>query len=96
MTPQNKLHVDLTEIGRIDVICKCGSVMTIPIPKDNLRDHFSCVGCNERLWEGEHDQTYLRVLGMMRSLSNWNRHAPNANFTVGFSLDASHVSPDKD
>ena len=95
MTPQNKVLIDLIEIGRLDVTCKCGSIMTLQLPKQDLREFVSCVGCNERLWDGIHDQTYIRVLGIMRSMSNWKEIASSAKFSLGFSLDASRVEGDE-
>jgi len=88
MTPQQIIRIDAKELTALEVRCKCGSTMTLPLQR-NLRERLSCVGCNTQLWSGEmeQDKTYFTVLGLIRSLSLWN-DLDQKQFSLGFSLPA--------
>jgi hypothetical protein len=85
MTPKTLVATDLAEIPGLTVSCECGGSLSIPIPKDNLARHFRCPGCNAMLWKDNNDKTYLYVLDLMRSLSNWKRSRHTA-FQLGFTI----------
>jgi hypothetical protein len=87
MTAQSLLRIDLTEISSLEITCvECGAVFTLPLPKDKVPPSWNCVSCNTRLWDGEQDKVYLRLLGVMRSLSNWKEWPEPKKFSIGFSL----------
>lgn len=87
MTAQRLLRIDLTEIVSLEITCaECGAIFTLPLPKDKVSQPWNCIGCNTRLWDGEQDSAYVRLLGIVRSLSNWKQLADPKRFTIGISL----------
>lgn len=87
MMVQNILRIDLTEIPALEITCeKCGAMLSIPFPKQDVSQHWECLGCNTRLWDGEQDQAYVRLLGIVRSLNNWKQLQPPRKFNIGVSL----------
>jgi hypothetical protein len=87
MTAQSLLRIDITEIPAIEITCnKCSAMLSIPLPKQDVSESWNCLSCNTRLWHGEQDKVYLRLLGIMRSLSNWKEWQAPKNFSIGFSL----------
>jgi len=98
MTPRSSLRVDFKEIQAIEVRCKCGSVTSIPVPRNSFEiQHFTCVGCNSMLWFAETPGgAYRKVKALIDSISAWHS-VEAAPFTLGFSLEASdHDSRAKD
>jgi hypothetical protein len=85
MTPRTVVATDFAEIPSLTVSCECGGSLTIPIPNDSLARHAKCPGCNAMLWKDNNDKTYLYVLDLMRSLSNWKRSG-HAAFKLGFAI----------
>jgi hypothetical protein len=92
MTPQHLLAIDFKEIRGLTVTCKCAASFTLPLPQSNLREHVQCMGCNKTLWGGAEDPRYVRLLGMTRSLTNW-QGLEQQEIMVGFSVlePAEHV-----
>jgi hypothetical protein len=87
MTAQSLLRIDLTEILALEITCnKCSAMLSIPLPKQDVSQSWNCLSCNTRLWDGEQDKVYLRLLGIMRSLSNWKEWPESKKFNIGFSL----------
>jgi len=87
MTAQSLLRIDLTEITALEITCKkCGAMLSIPLPKLDVSQSWDCLGCNTRLWDGDQDQAYIRLLGLMHSLSKWKQLPDPKKFAVGFSL----------
>ena len=71
MTAQHLLACDFKEIRNLLIKCRCGGALTIPLPQVNLREHVHCMGCDKALWGGPEDPRYVRLLGLIRSLTNW-------------------------
>ena len=91
MTPQQIVRFDLREIPSLEVRCKCGAVISLPLDKPtSLREHLACAGCNETLWKGrmEQDKVFFHLQNLVSAVSLWKEIQPD-KFTVGFSL----VSP---
>jgi hypothetical protein len=86
MTQRHVLTVDFKDIKALEVTCKCGGKLTIPVPKDSLPTHIKCAGCNERLWDGPDTRDFQFVSGFLVVLSAAQRHDDNI-FRLGFSLD---------
>jgi hypothetical protein len=85
MTPQRFISVDFKEIRSLVMTCKCGAALTIPLPQNNLREHVHCMGCDKMLWGGSEDPRYVRLLGLTRSLSNW-QGLEQQDVIAGFSI----------
>ncbi len=85
MMAQRLLAIDFKEIRSLAITCKCGASLTVPLPQSNLREHTQCMGCNTLLWGGGEDPVYVRLLGLTRSLSNW-QGLEQQDITVGFSI----------
>jgi hypothetical protein len=88
MTPKSLIHVDLTEITSLEIAChKCGSTFTIPLPKEDMPNAARCLGCATPLWSYTED-TYTVVMGLFRTLSEFQKEAKNKKFpfSLGFSL----------
>jgi hypothetical protein len=85
MTPQNLIAVDFKEIRSLSIACKCGASLTLPLPQATVREHVHCMGCNKPLWGGAEDPRYVRLLGLTRSLSNW-QGLEQQDLTIGFSI----------
>jgi len=88
MTPYSVTIVNFDEIPVVEIVCKCGSRISLPLPNHNLPHYVQCVGCNAQLWESEQDQNFIRTVGVLRSLSNW-KDLPNKKFSLEFSLKQS-------
>jgi hypothetical protein len=89
MTAQHLIAFDFKEIRKLVVTCKCGGSLAIPLPQVNLREHVHCMGCDKPLWGGPEDPRYVRVLGLIRSLTGW-QGLEQQDIVVGFSI----VEPD--
>jgi len=85
MTAQRLIACDFKEIRKLVFTCKCGGSLTIPLPQGNLREHVQCIGCTKELWGGAEDPRYVRLLGLMRSLTNW-QGLEQQEIAVGFSI----------
>ena len=90
MTPQNVMIANIEEIPALDIVCKCGSRISIPLPmrNTNLQPFIECIGCNARLWDADHEQGYLRTLALLRSLSQWHE-LQSKKFAIEFSIKQS-------
>lgn len=89
MSPKQVLTIGVDELKVFEISCAgCGSQITVPLPRKELPPIFDCPGCNKRLWqnyEANPDQTYVRLLGIIRSLSNWqelNSERVKASFSL--------------
>jgi hypothetical protein len=85
MTPQRFVGIDFKEIRNLSITCKCGALFTVRLPQQNLREHAQCMGCDTPLWSGQEDRRYIRLLGLLRSISNW-QDLQQDNLAVGFSI----------
>ena len=89
MTAQQVIHFDLNEIPALEVRCRCGSVISLPLNKPTiLRETLACAGCNETLWrhsEMEKDKAFMYLNQLVRTLSTWREVQPK-QFSIGFSL----------
>jgi len=87
MTPQQIIRFDLNEIPALEVRCKCGAVISLPLTTRILRERLACAGCNEMLWLGrtEQDKIFLLLQNLISALSMWRELQPS-QFSVGFSL----------
>ena len=66
------LHIDFKEMTEFEVACSaCSAKFAVPLPKANLPAYMNCLGCGARLWEGEQDPSYMRMLSVMRAMSAW-------------------------
>lgn len=73
MSPQHLMAVDFKEVRNITISCKCGASVTMPLPQHNLPEHMRCFGCGQQMWGGQEDQRFIRILGLARSLTNWQQ-----------------------
>src|ERR1700730_8464906 len=86
MTLQTVIHVDVTEIPALDIVCKkCKSGFVISLPKQDIASGARCPGCGIKLWNAE-EITFAALTGIMRTLSAWQEEAKGMPFTLGFSL----------
>src|SRR5690242_16887404 len=66
------LHIDFKEMTEFEVACStCSAKFAVPLPKATLPAYMNCLGCGARLWEGEQDPAFVRMLSLMRTLSAW-------------------------
>ena len=66
------LHIDFKEMTEFEVACSaCSAKFAVPLPKASLPAYMNCLGCGARLWEGEQDPSYMRMLSLMRAMSAW-------------------------
>jgi hypothetical protein len=89
MTPKQITVVDFSEIKEVSIRCRCGTSFTLPISKEvkhvPIVQH--CFGCGVALWSGDHDQRFVHLLGLIRSLASWNE-GENRGFDLSFSLES--------
>jgi RNase P subunit RPR2 len=89
MTPQHVVRFDLNEIPALEVRCKCGAVISLPLTAPtSLRERLACAGCNETLWQGrmEDDRVFHHLQNLVSAISMWKELEPKQKFSVGFSL----------
>lgn len=99
MTPRTITTIDFREITSIEIRCKCGAIVTLPLPKFGLQDGLACPGCHEVLWRinvaiGGPTEGGSEVMNLMRSISDWQQ-VQRAPFTLQFSLVTSDHASDK-
>jgi hypothetical protein len=90
MTPKQVVTVDFLEIIKVEVTCKCGAGLILPVPHANVGafmppKHYECLGCKEILWSGDNDQRLIRLVGLVRSLGFW-RELKDPGFSLSFSI----------
>jgi len=97
MTPRSVIAIDFKEIKAVEIRCKCGAVISLPLPNTDLSEHLACMGCNNTLWFAKADGSpHGKVHALMRAIGIWQQ-VENAPFTLGFSLEVSaHASGGKD
>jgi hypothetical protein len=88
MTPQTVTTFDFIEIPALEIVCNCGSRISIPLPQQDLPESADCLGCKRQLWGSAQDQSRLRVLGMLKSFTSW-RDLQNKKFALEFSIKQS-------
>jgi hypothetical protein len=90
MTAKNVLNVSFSEIGKVEITCKCGAALVFPVPQKDISGYFppanfDCLSCKRRLWDGENDQRFLRLVGIIRCLAYW-QELKDPGFGLSFSL----------
>jgi RNase P subunit RPR2 len=90
MTPKQVIDVNFSEISKVEITCdKCGAALAFPIPQENGQNYppnsYACLACNAVLWNGVHDERYLRVYNLFDSLAHW-RALRSQGFSLSFSL----------
>jgi len=45
MTPQTVTTFDFIEIPALEIVCNCGSRISIPLPQQDLPESADCLGC---------------------------------------------------
>jgi hypothetical protein len=94
MTPTSIVSADFIEIGAVDIHCKCGGVVSIPIPlplqglKEKIPTSFSCPSCNIQLWN-DNSPAYNHILQLLTALGDWKRDKEKSKFWLGFTLPSS-------
>src|ERR1700693_3974389 len=92
MTPRHVIRVDFREIRAVEVHCKCGAIMSLPLPKTSINLHVDCMACNATLWYEEMEGgPYSKVQALMRSLSAWQQVEVRP-FSLQFYLEAGDAS----
>jgi hypothetical protein len=85
MSPIHRISADFKELRAVEVTCAgCGAVFSIRLT-ENLGQNAICLGCNRRLWDGDEDQSYRRVRGLVTMLYQWKQQEDRL-FKLGFSL----------
>jgi hypothetical protein len=73
MTAQQLFSADFREIPAIELTCKCGGAISIPMPKKLIGQALKCPGCHESFWENSDDPLYQIVAKIVSGLSDWKR-----------------------
>lgn len=86
MTPKKLFSADFREIPAIELRCKCGGSISIPLPRNlQPRRDLECPGCYERFWKTDTDPAYRAVATILAGLSDWKK-LNNQDFNLGFSI----------
>jgi uncharacterized paraquat-inducible protein A len=96
MTPTTATRIDLRELPTLDIRCnKCGSVVSLTLPRDNAAQDLSCAGCETVLWRYQ-EPAHTAVTGLLRTISHWKSSGNGMPFTLGFSLASVRAANEKD
>jgi hypothetical protein len=91
MTAQKLFSADFREIPSIELTCKCGGAVSIPMPKKLIGQKLECPGCHDSFWESSDDDLYQIVAKIVSGVSEWKRLDSQASKDVklsrlGFSI----------
>jgi hypothetical protein len=91
MTAKNVLNISFSEIGKVEITCKCGAAFIFPVPQEKGQKYpptpYTCLGCGIELWNGIHDERYSRVYKLIESLALWQT-LKSKEFDLSFSLNS--------
>ena len=73
MTAQKMFSAGFREIPSVELVCKCGGAVSIPVPKNLIGQKVECPGCHEPFWENSNDHLYKIVAKIVAGLSDWKR-----------------------
>jgi len=85
MTPQKLFSADFREIPSVELTCKCGGSVSIPMPRHLLGHSLECPGCHENFWKNSEDHLYRTVATILSGLSEWKR-LDSKEIKLGFSI----------
>jgi hypothetical protein len=85
MTPQTLVNIDFAEIASIEITCRCGGRLTVPLPTLKLSEKLKCPGCTTPLWNEDHDARYNAATGVAEAISVWKK-LNHDGFRLGFSI----------
>ena len=89
MTPQIVTTFDITEIPALEIVCQCGSRISIPFLNWNLPVmEIRCVGCDRALWESPQDHSRVAALALLKAFVTW-RDLQQKKFKIEFSIKQS-------
>jgi hypothetical protein len=80
MTAKKLAVIDTKEITAVDIRCKCGSVLTMPVTTQKLSRNLSCANCEAALWmEGANIQQ--AVFFLIQGIRGVNENAKDLSIT---------------
>jgi len=85
LTPKKVFSADFREIPAVDLTCKCGGSISIPIPRNLLGQSLECPGCHQPLWNDDRDPLYRILRAFVSTLSEWKK-LDSQDFKLGFSI----------
>jgi hypothetical protein len=91
MTAQKLFSADFREIPSIELTCKSGASVSIPMLKNLIGQRLECPGCREPFWENSNDHLYQIVAKIVSGVSDWKRlDSPDSKDVklgkIGFSI----------
>jgi hypothetical protein len=79
------MTINFNEIKAVEITCAgCGSVVTVPLPKDDIAGELKCLGCNTQLWNRMDDE-FLATHALVKALSTW-QGVKSKRVVLGFSI----------
>lgn len=85
MTAQKLFSAEFREIPSVELTCKCGGSVTIPMPKTLIRESLACPGCLKPFWDNSDDQICKIVTSIVSGLSEWKK-LDSKGVKLGFSI----------
>ena len=84
MTAKKVSVIDTKEIAAVDIRCKCGSVLTMPVNAQKLSRNLDCANCGATLWmDGANIQQ--AVFFLIQGIRGVNENAKDLSIT--FTVD---------
>jgi hypothetical protein len=84
MTAKKVSVIDTKEIKAVDIRCKCGSVLTMPVNTQKLSRNLDCANCGTTLWmDGANIQQ--AVFFLIQGIRGVNENAKDLSIT--FTVD---------
>jgi hypothetical protein len=89
MTAKQITTVDFSEIGRVQITCKCGTAFDLPVQKEQTDPprFFACLGCRAALWLGDQDARFKQLADLLRALSHCQEMRSGDGFSLSFNLE---------
>jgi hypothetical protein len=77
MTPKSVTTIDLNDLKEIELRCKCGAAIRLPIPlkAGNLLAAQDCPGCADPMWEGVTHPTRQKLERLLSVIESWKEAA---------------------
>jgi hypothetical protein len=84
VTPKKLICAEFREIPAIEITCKCGGIISIPLPHNVLPStDLRCPGCYEDFWKSDYAFKVVRTL--IGALSEWKK-LDDQQLRIGFSI----------
>lgn len=99
MTPKKNIRIDFAEITSVEITCKCGAAIALPVLMENGEVYVplpmcNCGFCQKPLWSAQNDLKRLAVAKFIESVGQWKKREQlpaesRPNFSLSITVPSS-------